>query len=173
VGHIAERDYARDIRSATLFLSGKEDEVIESLIAGMNTAAESQHYEEAALRRDQVSALRAVREKQYVSDVAGRDADVIACAREGGVTCVNLVMIRGGRHLGDRNHFPKHADAVDEGQVVEAFISQHYPHHGVPPLILTRRWKACWRNTLVTKCKSLRGLLARAASGWRWRKKMR
>ena len=138
VAHISEPDYARDIRSATLFLSGKEDEVIESLIAGMNAAAESQHYEEAALRRDQVSALRAVREKQYVSDVAGRDADVIACAREGGITCVNLVMIRGGRHLGDRNHFPKHADAVDEGQVVEAFISQHYPHHGVPPLILTR-----------------------------------
>ena len=87
---------------------------------------------------DQVASLRAVREKQYVSDVGGRDADVIACAREGHVTCVNLVMIRGGRHLGDHNHFPKHADAVDDDQVIEAFISQHYQHHGVPPLILAR-----------------------------------
>ena len=138
VGHITEGDYAQDVRSATLFLSGKEDEVIDSLIARMHAASESQSYEDAALHRDQVSALRAVREKQYVSDVAGRDADVIACAREGGVTCVNLVMIRGGRHLGDRNHFPTHADGVEEGRVVEAFISQHYQHHGVPPLILTR-----------------------------------
>ena len=139
VGRIAEADYANDIRSATLFLSGKEDEVVESLIMRMHAASAAQDYEGAAQHRDQVSALRAVREKQYVSDVAGRDADVIACAREGGITCVNLVMIRGGRHLGDHNHYPKHADAVDDDQVIEAFISQHYQHHSVPPLILARQ----------------------------------
>ncbi len=138
VGHISESDYAQDVRSAALFLSGKEDEVIENLITRMHAASEAQDYEGAAQHRDQVSALRAVREKQYVSDVAGRDADVIACARAGGVTCVNLVMIRGGRHLGDHNHFPRHADAVDDDQVIEAFISQHYQHHSVPPLILAR-----------------------------------
>lgn len=138
VGHIAEADYARDVRSATLFLSGKEDEVIGELIARMHAASADQQYEDAALFRDQVTALRAVREKQYVEDVTGRDADVIACAREGAVTCVNLVMIRGGRHLGDHNHYPKHADAVDDEQIIEAFISQHYQHHSVPPLILAR-----------------------------------
>ncbi len=139
VGHISAADYARDVRSATLFLSGKEDEVIGELIARMHAASEAQDYETAALHRDQVSALRAVREKQYVEDVTGRDADVIACARAGVVTCVNLVMIRGGRHLGDHNHYPRHADAVDEDQIIEAFISQHYQHHAVPPLILARQ----------------------------------
>jgi excinuclease ABC subunit C len=138
VGHISEADYAQDVRSATLFLSGKEDEVADNLITRMHAASEAQSYEEAALHRDQVAALRAVREKQYVSDVGGRDADVIACAREGSVACVNLVMVRGGRHLGDHNHYPKHADAVDNDQVIEAFISQHYQHHAVPPLILAR-----------------------------------
>lgn len=139
VGLVAETDYARDVRSATLFLSGKEDEVIEELIARMHATSEAQRYEDAALYRDQVTALRAVREKQYVEDVTGRDADVIACAREGNVTCVNLVMIRGGRHLGDHNHYPRHADAVDDAQVIEAFVGQHYQHHGVPPLILARQ----------------------------------
>ena len=138
VGNITEAEYTQDVRSATLFLSGKEDEVVENLITRMHAASAAQQYEDAALHRDQVASLRAVREKQYVSDVGGRDADVIACAREGHVTCVNLVMIRGGRHLGDHNHFPKHADAVDDDQVIEAFISQHYQHHGVPPLILAR-----------------------------------
>ena len=138
VGNIAEGDYARDVRGAALFLSGKEDEAIENLIARMHAASQAQDYEEAALHRDQVSALRAVREKQYVSDAGGRDADVITCARERGVTCVNLVMIRGGRHLGDHNQYPKHADAVDEEQVIAAFISQHYQQHGAPPLILAR-----------------------------------
>ena len=141
VGHINADGYAQDVRSATLFLSGKEDEVVENLIARMHTASEAQDYEDAALHRDQVAALRAVREKQYVEDVAGRDADVIACACAGNVVCVNLVMIRGGRHLGDHNHFPRHVyagDAVDDEQVIEAFISQNYQHHGVPPLILAR-----------------------------------
>ena len=106
---VNETDYARDVRSATLFLSGKEDEVIDDLIARMHTAsARARIMTAAALHRDQVSALRAVRERQYVEDVSGRDADVIACAREGAVTCVNLVMIRGGRHLGDHNHYPRH-----------------------------------------------------------------
>jgi excinuclease ABC subunit C len=139
VGQVSADEYAQNVSSATLFLSGREDEVVDSLIERMQTAAEAQDYEGAALHRDQVSALRAIREKQYVSDNAGRDADVIACERESGVTCVNLVMIRGGRHLGDHNHFPKHADAVEEDQVLEAFISQHYQHHGVPPLILARQ----------------------------------
>jgi excinuclease ABC subunit C len=138
VGAISAADYARDVKSAALFLSGKEDEVIDTLITRMHEASQAQQYEQAARHRDQVSALRAVRERQYVSDAAGRDADVIACAREGGAACVNLVMIRGGRHLGDHNYFPKHAGAVDDAQVIEAFISQHYPHHGVPPLIVTQ-----------------------------------
>ena len=138
VGYITEPEYAQDVRSATLLLSGKEDEVVENLITRMHAASQAQQYEHAALHRDQVAALRAVREKQYVSDAGGRDTDVIACAREGAVTCVNLVMIRGGRHLGDRNHFPRHADAVEDDQVLEAFISQHYQQHAVPPLILAR-----------------------------------
>ena len=154
VGHISEADYAHDVRSATTFLSGKEDEVIEELIARMHTASEAQDYEAAALHRDQVSALRAVREKQYVEDVTGRDADVIACAREGAVTCVNLVMIRGGRHLGDHNHYPKHADAMDDDQIIEAFISQHFQHHAVPPLILARQ---------VQDVQSLQSMLAEHA----------
>jgi excinuclease ABC subunit C len=138
VGHVDAAKYAADVKSAALFLSGKEDEVIDALIARMQEASARQDYEEAALHRDQVSALRAVRERQYVSDANDHDADIVACAREGGVTCVNLVMIRGGRHLGDHNHFPVHADAHDEAQVIEAFLSQHYQHHGVPPLVITR-----------------------------------
>src|SRR4051812_43437523 len=95
--------YAEDVHSAELFLSGKEDEVMQRLEARMGTAAERTEYEEAALVRDQITALRRVRETQFVSDEGGRDTDVVAVARISGVTCVNLVMIRGGHHLGDKN----------------------------------------------------------------------
>jgi len=137
VGLIDASRYAEDVSGAGMFLSGREDEVIERLIGRMNAAAESQRYEEAADCRDQVAALRQVREKQYVSGESGREADVIACARTSGVICLNLVMIRGGLHLGDKNFFPRNADECSEVAAIEAFMTQHYLRHAVPPQIVT------------------------------------
>ncbi len=135
VGLIGEDAYAEDVAAATLFLSGKEDEVIERLAARMNAASDRTRYEEAAAFRDQIAALRKVREKQFVSG-GGEDADVIACGRAAGIVCVNLAMIRGGRHLGDKNFYPRNADDCSPEQVLEAFMLQHYLEHGVPPQIV-------------------------------------
>lgn len=132
VGLVSESDYSEDISGAEMFLSGKQDEIIERLIGRMNRASEAMAYEEAAMFRDQIATLRKVREKQYVSDDSGRDADIIACAQAAGITCVNLVMVRGGRHLGDKNFFPRNAEDSDSEQVIEAFVAQHYLEHGVP-----------------------------------------
>jgi excinuclease ABC subunit C len=132
VGKINAADYAEDVRSAEMFLTGKEDEVVERLIERMNRAAADTEYEEAAFYRDQIAGLAKIREKQYVSDEAGRDADIIACAHVAGITCVNLVMVRGGRHLGDKNFYPRNAEDTDADQVLEAFISQHYLQHSMP-----------------------------------------
>lgn len=136
VGLISADEYADDVRSAEMFLSGEEDAVSERLTARMNAAASGLRYEEAAVCRDQISALRKVRERQYVSAEGGRDADVIACSTAAGICCVNLTMIRGGLHLGDRNFFPQNADEADASQVIEAFISQHYLQHPPPPLLI-------------------------------------
>jgi excinuclease ABC subunit C len=76
-----------------------------------------------------------VREKQFVSGDAD-DTDVIASGRAAGIVCVNLVMIRGGRHLGDKNFFPRNADDCSIEQVLEAFVQQHYLQHGVPSQIV-------------------------------------
>lgn len=132
VNLVSEDAYAEDVRSAELFLSGKEDEVVERLGVRMDAASSRMDYEEAALARDQINALRRVREKQFVADESGRDADVVAFARVSGVTCVNLVMIRGGHHLGDKNFFPRNAEGWSESEVLEAFLAQHYLRHGIP-----------------------------------------
>ena len=135
VGRIGEGAYAEDVAAAAQFLSGKEDEVIERVAARMNAASDRRRYEEAAAFRDQIAALRKVREKQFVSG-GGEDADVIAYGRAAGIVCVNLAMIRGGRHLGDKNFYPRNADDCNAEQVLEAFVLQHYLQHGVPPQIV-------------------------------------
>ena len=136
VNLVSSADYADDVHDAELFLQGKDDEAIERLIARMNAAAERQDYEQAAVYRDQVGALRRVREKQFVSGSTARDADIIACAVANEIVCVNLVMIRGGHHLGDKNFFPRNAVGHDVTQVVEAFISQHYLTADPPPAVI-------------------------------------
>ena len=133
---IDEAGYAEDVKSAELFLSGKEDEVMQRLERRMADAAQRMEYEEAALVRDQITALRRVRESQFVSDEGGRDTDVVAVARVSGVTCVNLVMIRGGHHLGDKNFFPKNAEEWSEDEVIEAFLAQHYLRQSIPRQIV-------------------------------------
>ena len=136
-GQITEDAYREDARHAALFLQGREDDVIRSLSNRMNAAAAAQRYEQAALLRDQVRALTRVQARQYVESERGVDADVVASAVDGGIVCVNLTMIRGGRHIGDRSFFPANADNASASEVITAFLEQHYVDHPVPRLVLT------------------------------------
>ena len=121
---ISEDAYAHDVRNAELFLLGRENDVINTLTAKMDTAATALRFEEAAMYRDQVRALSRVQARQYVESAVGVDADVVACRSEGGISCVNLVMIRAGRHVGDRSFFPQNADAATPGEVILGGYSQ-------------------------------------------------
>lgn len=137
VGYISEEDYRRDVEHAAMFLEGREQQVMESLSDDMMAAAERQEYELAAVYRDRIQSLRQVQQRQFVSDFKSGDADVVTCVAASGLMCVNLVMIRGGRHVGDRSYFPRHIDDCDEAIVLQAFLEQHYLQQPVPPLIIT------------------------------------
>jgi excinuclease ABC subunit C len=108
------------------------DELGEKMMA----AAEDQEYEMAAVYRDRMQSLRQVQAKQFVSDFAVNDADVIAVAELMGEHCVNLVMIRGGRHLGDKSFFPKNAHGAELQDTMQAFLEQYYVSQNMPPLII-------------------------------------
>ena len=136
VGLISAEDYKNDVHQAAMFLQGKTNEVINSLGVQMNSAAVNQEYELAMVFRDRMQALRQVQAKQFVSDFNVSDADVIACAELQGQHCINLVMIRGGRHLGDRSYMSKNSDGETLEISMEAFLSQHYVAQNTPPLLV-------------------------------------
>src|SRR5882724_9996849 len=139
VGLIDEATYAEDVRSAELFLQGREDEAVSRLEERMHRAAEQQAYEQAAAYRDQIRSLSKVRETQFVSSARGVDADIVALASSGGLICVNLVVVRGGQHRGDKSFFPQNARDQDEQSALEAFLEQHYVDRDAPPSIILNR----------------------------------
>ena len=134
---IPAEDYQADIRNAVLLLQGRHQEVEQTLRAAMERAAERQHYEQAAALRDQLRALHTVQQKQFVESTGGAtDADIIALVQQDGQACVNLAMVRGGRHLGDKSFFPEHAEDLSANEIMQAFIAQHYLSRSVPPLLV-------------------------------------
>lgn len=136
VGFITADDYRNDVHQAAMFLQGKTTEVMDTIAEQMNIAATNQDYELAAVFRDRIQALRQVQAKQFVSDFNVSDADVIACTELQGQHCINLVMIRGGRHLGDRSYMPKNSEGETLETSMEAFLTQHYVAQNTPPLIV-------------------------------------
>lgn len=139
VNLISPEKYHEDTKSASLFLQGKQNEVLKDIAEKMQTASDRMDYEQAAMFRDQMQALRKIQEKQFVESGKALDADVIAGASlQDGLErfCVNLVMIRGGRHLGDKSFFPQNVQGYKIADVLEAFIAQHYLNRHVPPLMI-------------------------------------
>jgi len=140
VGLIGADRYAQDVERAVRFLNGAGGDVAAELEQRMNDAATQLRYEEAADLRDQLGAIARVQHQQSV-DMSGqavdRDVDVIAVAIDGASSCVNLAIVRGGRHLGDRPHFPVGGQPEpDASDLIEAFISQHYVEQQCPRVLL-------------------------------------
>jgi len=161
VGLISPADYAKDLAQAADFLNGDTNTLLQGLQQEMLAHSDKLEFEQAAEARNKLSALTGVLQSQSVeanssngaAGEAERDVDIIAAKVHGGRACVNLAMVRGGRHLGDRAYFPAHvseasdfANVVDDDEVdevitseallLQSFIAQHYDGLAIPQVII-------------------------------------
>ncbi|MBF6617406.1 MAG: excinuclease ABC subunit UvrC [Candidimonas sp.] len=133
---ISAEAYQADVDRAVRFLDGQATQVLCDIEQRMHDASAALDFEQAAALRDQMGALAKVLQQQSMEKVGNDDVDVIAVASAGGRVCVNLAMIRGGRHLGDKPFFPTHTHDDSAGDVLAAFVAQHYLDTGMPPVLV-------------------------------------
>ncbi|NGY03140.1 excinuclease ABC subunit UvrC [Solimonas terrae] len=135
VNLIGEDDYAKELHNAARLLEGKADELADELGVAMQAAADKLDFELAARVRDQIAALKRVRESRVISGGAD-DLDLIVVALHPSSSCVVVMSVRDGVNLGHRSHFPRHPAHASAEELLDSFISQHYLEQPAPPEIL-------------------------------------
>ncbi|MCR5084236.1 MAG: excinuclease ABC subunit UvrC [Succinivibrionaceae bacterium] len=126
MGEGGEERYQEQVRLVRLFLSGRNQELLQDLTRRMGEHSERLEFEQAARCRDQLQALRRVQESQHVSASGSLDLDVLAVAQGDEVACVHVLFVRGGRVLGTRSYFPRLGAEGGEEEVLASFAAQFY-----------------------------------------------
>ena len=131
-GEISHADYAELVEEAREFLSGDSRKVQDALLEKMQAASEALDFEAAAAARDRIRALTYVQQESGINPLDIAEADVVAVAKEGGQSCVQVFFFRAGQNLGNKAYFPRHEKDQSEAEILEAFIGQFYEGRPVP-----------------------------------------
>ena len=124
-GLVSKEEYAEDVTHATMFLEGKNRDLLDNYADKMDAASAALKFERAAIYRDQIAHLQRMQEQQYVMNDAG-DIDIVAAVYNPGSVCVLVMVVRGGRLLGNKTYFPKIKMEQDASELLGSFIPQFY-----------------------------------------------
>lgn len=126
-GNITKEEYNKMIEEIILFLSGKEEKLIDILKEKMNKCAMDFNFEEAAIYRDKIKSLEDMMEKQKIdTSTSDLNQDIIAMARAHDEACVQVFFVRNGKIVG-REHFILEGvmDSTRES-ILGSFVKQFY-----------------------------------------------
>jgi len=124
-GLVSKEEYAEDVTHAAMFLEGKNRDLLDNYADKMDAASAALKFERAAIYRDQIAHLQRMQEQQYVMNDAG-DIDIVAAVYNPGSVCVLVMVVRGGRLLGNKTYFPKIKMEQDASELLGSFIPQFY-----------------------------------------------
>ena len=126
MGLISKQAYGENVKKALDFLNGAYDPVIKDIEEKMLKASEDLDFEEAARLRDLLSSVKAVAQKQKITDQSGEDKDVIALAGQGEDTVVQVFFVRDGKLIGREHYYMKNTGDESESEALQSFVKQYY-----------------------------------------------
>lgn len=125
--YISKEDYQSNIKKVIDFLNGNYKETLQELTQKMNEASENMEYEEAIIYRDLIKSVRAISEKQKMTDSDKlENKDILALETSGEDGIMQVFFVRGGKLIG-REHFHMNiSEQESRGECIASFIKQFY-----------------------------------------------
>lgn len=131
------KEYADEIKAVEKFLSGHSEDLVVDLTNKMAAASDREDFEVAIELRNRISSINAIQEKQKVLSTDGKDRDVIAVVKDDRGSAIQMLYVRGGKLIGQRNFILDGSSESAPGEAVQEFVKQYYLQaHDVPKEIL-------------------------------------
>ena len=140
VGYISKDEYRANVDTIIDFLSGRYRQIERALDRGMRDASERQEFEQAAIYRNRLKAVRSLLERQRISNEAVGTLDAIAVASEETDANAQVFQVRDGVLADRQSFYLENAAQRDEAEVAEEFVLQYYASAiAVPPQVIVQR----------------------------------
>lgn len=125
-GYITKEEYAQNIKKVLEFLNGDYKGILTELEEKMQQASEQMEFEKAIEYRELIGSVRAVAQKQKITNTDGEDKDIIAMANDDRDAVVQVFFIRGGKLIGRDHFYLRIANEDEDRGVLTSFVKQFY-----------------------------------------------
>ncbi len=132
-GQVSTDDYRKIVEDVECFLKGKNTTLLKNLKAKMESASAEMRYEEAAIFRDKIEAVKTVLDKQKIISTSLQDQDVIAYCSEKDQAMAQVLIIRAGKMLSEKIFKMKSLNQMEEDETLSSFLKQYYAEEVVLP----------------------------------------
>lgn len=125
-GYITKEEYAQNIEHVLEFLNGNYQGILKELEEKMQKASQEMEFEKAIEYRELLNSVRAVAQKQKITNTDGEDKDIIAMAKDDRDAVVQVFFIRSGKLIGRDHFYLRIGNEETESAILTTFLKQFY-----------------------------------------------
>lgn len=126
INYVSKEDYKKQINQIIMLLEGRTESIVKELEEEMQEVAQKQNYEQAAILRDKINAIKTFSEQQKVSNINEKTIDVIGIYKNEIEACIEIFFVRNSKMIGRENYFFKNMAGEETKTILSDFVKQYY-----------------------------------------------
>ena len=126
INYVSKEDYKKQINQIIMLLEGITESIVKELEKEMQEVAQKQNYEQAAILRDKINAIKTFSEQQKVSNINEKTIDVIGIYKNEIEACIEIFFVRNSKMIGRENYFFKNMAGEETKTILSDFVKQYY-----------------------------------------------